>query len=190
MDEMMRSLATAFKSFACTADGGILDMSTTWRGSTPGVDAVRVILTGKDPLSGAAISPDLYLVEFSRTKLSDRSRPLPLYGDYALRFEAIGRNGTNLGSFREPYPIHIENRAYRPQLRYRVERENKWNHVLIESNCPRRWSGHLWVRQGDFAVPLFWDSREEKGCCSFWFWRERGDIRIETDDPQLPLVQA
>lgn len=190
MDEMMKTLAMAFRNFACTADGGVLDMNTTWKGSTLGVEAVRVTLTGTDPLTGEQLSPDLYRVDLSRTKHSDRSRPLPLYGDYALRFEAIGRNGSSLGSFRKPYPIRIENRAYRPKLSYRLERDGKWDRLTVESNCPRRWSGHLWARRGERVVPLYWDGKEERGLCSFWFWHEDESLRFESDEQELPLEKA
>ncbi|MBR5094315.1 MAG: hypothetical protein IK095_04400 [Oscillospiraceae bacterium] len=188
MDETMMALAKAFRSFSCTADGGMLDMSSGWNGSTPGVEAVRVTLCGKDPLTGEEIPADLYRVEFSRTKRSEHSHPLPLFGNYELRFEAIGRNGVTLGSFREPYPIRVENRTYRPRLSYTLTREGKWLHLTIESNCPRRWNGRIWAEQGGHTVPLFWDAQQEAGN-SFWFWRDRGDLLLSSDDQELPLKE-
>ena len=186
MDETMKQLEIACRSFACTADGATLDMISTWRGSTPGVEAVRVTLCGQDPLSGDPISPELHRVTFSRTKNADRSRPLPLFGDYELQFEAIGRGGTVLGRFREPYPIHLENPSVRPRLQYRITRDGKWDCLSIESNCPRRWNGRLWVEQGGRYYRLSCSRQQGADAGRFWFLRERGEIRLFSGDPRLP----
>ena len=187
MDEMMRKLAREFRNFVCTSTNGSLNMKTNWNGATPGVRAVRVSLWGMDPLTGEDSSAALFQGEFSPTTRAIHSPPLPLYGNYTLRFEAIGRSGSSLGSFRAPYPIRIENPGCRPKLRPLIERDGKWTRLTIESNCPRRWSGHLWAEQDGRAVPLFWEGQQEKAPVSFWFWRERGELRLFSDDPELPL---
>ena len=189
MNDTLRSLEIAFRSFACTADGAYLDMSSTWRGATPGVEAVRVTLCGQDPLTGEPISSELYRVTFSRTKNADHSRPLPLYGDYELQFEAIGSGGTVLGRFREPYPIRIENPSMRPKLNYQIQRDGRWICLTIESNCPRRWSGRLWVEQHGRHYRLIWDPRQGMQTASFWFERELGELKLFSSDPGLPEVQ-
>lgn len=189
MDETMKSLEIAFRSFACTADGSALDMQSTWRGSTPGVEAVRVTLCGQDPLTGEPIPPQLHRVTFSRTKYSDHSRPLPLYGNYELRFEALGPGGTVLGSFRDPYPIRIENPSVRPRLAYRLERDKQWDRLTIESNCPRRWSGRLWVEQGGRLYRLSAGRGQGENAANFWFLREKGEVKLFSDDPDLPEPQ-
>ena len=189
MDETLKSLEIAFRSFACTADGASLDMLSSWRGSTPGVEAVRVTLCGQDPLTGEPLSPQLHRVTFSRTKNADHSRPLPLYGNYELHFEALGPGGAALGSFREPYPIRIENPSVRPRLVYRVERDRQWDCLTIESNCPRRWSGRLWVEQGGRYYRLNCPKGKTGGLAGFWFLREKGEIRLFSADPDLPEPQ-
>lgn len=186
MDELLTRLKNDFSDFSCRVDGIELYLRTMWKGQTNGIEKVTVYLSGCDPLTGLPLPRETMLVNFSRTKTSHTSRALNLHGDYLLQFEAIGSNGVNLGSFRDAYPIHIENNSVRPYIRYSFSNAGEWTQLRLESNCWRRCSGHLWVDLYGKLFCLHTDLPREIRHTVFYFPIEAARPLLITDDDGLP----
>ena len=189
MDELLQQLKTDFADFSCYSDDGCLRMGSNWKGRTDGIKEIRLYLTGIHPLTGKQLNKDFYTISIDRlTPFPLVSAPLQLYGDYKLHFEAIDMDGNNLGSFREPECLTIENKKLTPYCEYSISSAYRdWEKVELKTNCWERYRGSVWVKSGGRLYPLLGD---EKVARRIAFYFPKGSIEPPfCSDEQLPPLR-
>lgn len=183
MDELLIQLKKDFSDFSCSVNGSSLNMQTLWRGKTRGVEAVEVYIEGIDPLTGDKFSKKA--TQFSITKTSHQHPTSSLYGNYVLRFEAVGEDGTHLGSFRDVYPIQIKGSGIRPYIKYSVTPVGGWLQLRIKSNCWQRCADHLWVKASGHLQRLH-RNNSKNDIVNFYFPQEQREPLLFADDNDIP----
>lgn len=183
MDDLLTRLKNDFNDFSCNIEGTNLRLRSSWKGKTSGIEEVAVYIEGKEPLTGEKISKEV--ARFSRTNSSTDYHASSLHGQYELRFEALGINESCLGSFRDAYPIRIDNKGMHPYIKYLIKPVKGWLQLSIESNCWKRCTDKLWVNAEGRLYQIYRENTKND-VANFYFPQDVRDLSLFVDDDDIP----
>lgn len=146
MDDIRQRLNSAFVGFSYeVADGKRIIVRYHWNIVIEGVASVRIMLCGKDPLTGQQLEAE-EIARLSPTKTQD-SRIFPYDGCFSLRFDALDRYGNVLvEDFRKREAVRLVNQDKRAVVKYAVQPyKHGWSKLAIDTNCPIRCKNKLWA---------------------------------------------